>query len=65
LSDAAWAARALYRSEPAESVLMRCRVGQMMQQRGLTHEVKYAARLGAVDVVPKLVDGRLLPVALA
>jgi len=64
-SDAAWAARALYRSESAESVLQRCRVGQMMQGRGLTHEVKYAARLGALDVVPKLIDGRLMPVALA
>jgi 2-phosphosulfolactate phosphatase len=64
-SDAAWAARALYRSEPAESLLLRCRVGQMMQERGLTHEVKYAARLGALEVVPKLIDGRLMPVALA
>ena len=64
-SDAAWAARALYRSEPAESMLLRCRVGQMMQERGLTHEVKYAARLGALDVVPKLIDGRLMPVAVA
>jgi phosphosulfolactate phosphohydrolase-like enzyme len=37
----------------------------MMQGRGLTHEVRYAARLGALDVVPKLIDGRLMPVALA
>ena len=64
-SDAAWAARALYRSEPAESVLLRSRVGQMMQERGLTHEVKYAARLGALDVVPELIDGRLTPVGIA
>ena len=64
-SDAAWAARALYRSEPAESLLLRCRVGQMMQERGLTQEVKYAARLGTLDVVPKLVDGRLTPIMLA
>ena len=64
-SDAAWAARALFRSEPAESALMRCRVGQMMQERGLTDEVKFAARLGALDVVPKLIDGRLTPVATA
>jgi len=64
-SDAAWAARALFRSEPAESVLMRCRVGQMMQERGLTHEVKFAAQLGTLEVVPKLLDGRLRPVALA
>jgi len=64
-SDAAWAARALYRSEPAESVLMRCRVGRMMQERGLSREVKFAAQLGSLDVVSKLIDGRLRPVALA
>jgi phosphosulfolactate phosphohydrolase-like enzyme len=62
-SDAAWAARALYRSERAESLLLRSRVGQMMQERGLTEEVKFAARLSVMDVVPKLVDGRLMPVA--
>lgn len=64
-SDAAWAARALFRSEAPESALMRCRVGKMMQERGLTHEVKYAAQLGVLDIVPKLVDGRLQPVAAA
>jgi 2-phosphosulfolactate phosphatase len=64
-SDAAWAARALFRSEPAESVLQRCRVGRMMQERGLSHEVKYASQLGTLDVVPKLIDGRLEPVAVA
>ncbi len=64
-SDAAWAARALFRSEPAESALMRGRVGQMMQERGLAHEVKFAARPGALHVVPKLIDGRLIPVATA
>jgi len=61
-SDAAIAARALFRSESPESALMRCRVGKMMQERGLTHEVKYAAQLSALDVVPKLVDGVLKPV---
>ena len=65
MSDAAWAALAVFRSEPAESVLLRCRVGQMMQERGLAREVKYAAQLGVLDVVPKLVDGRLTPIALA
>jgi 2-phosphosulfolactate phosphatase len=64
-SDAAWAARALYRSERAESLLLRSRVGQMMQVRGLTEEVKFAARLSVMDVVPKLIDGRLMPVATA
>ena len=61
-SDAAWAARALYRSEPAESVLLRCRVGALMRQRGLTEEVKYAAQLSALDMVPKLTDGVLKPI---
>ena len=60
-SDAAIAARALFRSESPESALMRCRVGKMMQERGLTHEVKYAAQLSALDVVPKLIDGVLKP----
>jgi 2-phosphosulfolactate phosphatase len=64
-SDAAWAARALYRSETAESLLLRCRVGRMMQERGLTDEVRFAARTSVMDVVPKLVDGRLTPVASA
>jgi 2-phosphosulfolactate phosphatase len=64
-SDAAWAARALFRSEASESVLKRCRVGQMMRDRGLTHEVEFAARLSAMDVVAKLIDGRLAPVMSA
>ena len=58
-SDAAIAARALFRSEGPESALLRGRVGQLMQQRGLTQEVKYAAQLSLLDVVPKLFDGVL------
>lgn len=65
LSDAAWAARALYKSEAADSLLLRCRVGQMMQTRGLAEEVRFAARESVMDVVPKLIDGRLRPFALA
>jgi 2-phosphosulfolactate phosphatase len=61
-SDAAIAARALFRSEAAKSALMRCRVGKLMQERGHEHEVEYAAQLGVLDVVPKLVDGVLKPV---
>jgi 2-phosphosulfolactate phosphatase len=61
-SDAAIAARALFRSEPAESALLRSRVGKMMQERGLTHEVEYAAQLSRLEVVPKLVDGALRPI---
>ncbi len=61
-SDAAMATRALFQSEPARSVLLRSRVGQLMQERGHTHEVEYAAQLGTLDVVPKLIDGVLTPV---
>jgi 2-phosphosulfolactate phosphatase len=64
-SDAAWAARAVYRSEEPESALLRCRVGKLMQERGLTEEVRFAARRSVMDVVPKLLDGRLVPVASA
>jgi len=58
-SDAAIAARALFRSESAESALLRSRVGKMMQERGLAHEVRYAAQLSCFETVPKLVDGVL------
>ena len=61
-SDSAIAARALFRSEEARTALLRSRVGQLMQERGHTHEVEYAAQLGVLDVVPKLVDGVLQPV---
>jgi 2-phosphosulfolactate phosphatase len=61
-SDAAIAARALFHSEDAQSALLRSRVGQLMQERGHAHEVEYAAQLGTLDVVPKLVDGVLKPV---
>lgn len=64
-SDSAWAARALYRSEPAEPLLLRSRVGQLMQERDLTEEVQFAARLSVMDVVPKLIDGRLAAVSTA
>lgn len=59
-SDAALAARSLFRSEDAASCLMRARVGRMMVDRGLTHEVHYAAGLSRLPAVPKLLDGKLL-----
>ncbi|HVY06873.1 MAG TPA: 2-phosphosulfolactate phosphatase [Burkholderiales bacterium] len=59
-SDAALAARSLFRSEDAADCLMRARVGRMMAERNLTHEVQFAARLSAMDAVPVLEDGRLL-----
>ena len=32
----------------------------MMAERGLAHEIAYAAQLSALDVVPRLADGRLV-----
>jgi len=60
LSDAAIAALHLYRSVDPFDALMRSRVGRMMQARDLVHEVEYAARRSEIDLVPRLVDGRLV-----
>jgi len=59
-SDAARAARALYLNGDPEPSLLGCRVGRMMAERGLEHEVRYAARLSALDVVPRLRGGTLV-----
>ena len=59
-SDAALAVRSLYRSEDAADCLLRARVGRLMIERNLTHEVRFAARLSALDAVPVLEGGRLL-----
>jgi len=61
-SDAARAARALFLHSDPESSLLGCRVGSMMVERGLEHEVRYAAQLSVLDAVPRLSDGRLLAV---
>ncbi len=53
-SDAARAARALFRSGAPAATLADCRVGRMMTARGLAHEVDYAARLSALEVVARL-----------
>lgn len=58
-SDAAKAARALYRNAPARQALLDSRVGRMMAARGLAREVEFAARLDAFPVVPALERGRL------
>jgi 2-phosphosulfolactate phosphatase len=58
-SDAALAVRSLYRSEDASDCLLRARVGRMMVERNLTHEVHFAARLSTLDAVPMLEQGRL------
>ncbi|MEO8166214.1 MAG: 2-phosphosulfolactate phosphatase [Betaproteobacteria bacterium] len=59
-SDAAMAARSLFRSEDAADCLLRARVGRMMIERNLAHEVHYAAGLSTLQAVPELRDGRLL-----
>lgn len=59
LSDAAKAARAVYRSAQLPATLLDCRVGRMMAQRGLRHEVEFASGEDRYDVVPVLRDGVL------
>ncbi|MSQ71597.1 MAG: 2-phosphosulfolactate phosphatase [Betaproteobacteria bacterium] len=61
-SDAARAARAVYRHGSPVETLLDARVGRMMIERGATDEVRYIAQLSAFDVVPRFVDGRLVAV---
>jgi 2-phosphosulfolactate phosphatase len=58
-SDAARAALAFYRAADAPRVLRDCRVGRMMIERGLGHEVDFAARFDALPIVPTLEQGRV------
>jgi 2-phosphosulfolactate phosphatase len=59
-SDAARVARAFYRSGDPFPTLLNCRVGRMMIDRGLEHEVEYASQRSALDVVPRFDGGRLV-----
>ncbi len=59
LSDAARAARDVFRQAPLPQALLECRLGRMMAARGLRHEVEFAARIDALPVVPVLEGGRL------
>jgi 2-phosphosulfolactate phosphatase len=59
LSDAARAARTVFRHAPLPQALLDCRLGRMMERRGLRHEVEFAARIDAFPVVPVLEAGRL------
>jgi 2-phosphosulfolactate phosphatase len=59
LSDAARAARDLYRQARLPDALLECRVGAMMVKRGLRREVEYACRIDSVPVVAALEDGRV------
>jgi 2-phosphosulfolactate phosphatase len=63
LSDAARAARTVYRNSPLPQALLECRLGRMMSARGLRHEVEFACRTDEFPVVPVLEDGRLRLVA--
>ena len=59
LSDAARAAQTVFRHAPLPEALLECRLGRMMERRGLRHEVEFAARIDALPVVPALEGGRL------
>lgn len=58
-SDAAKAARMVYRNARAPEALLDCRVGRMMVAKGLAREVEFACRLDAFPVIPVLEDGRV------
>jgi 2-phosphosulfolactate phosphatase len=58
-SDAARAARDLYRQARRPEALLECRVGAMMVKRGLRHEVEYACRTDSLPVLAVLEDGRV------
>jgi 2-phosphosulfolactate phosphatase len=57
LSDAAKAARMVYRAARAPEALLDCRVGRMMVQKGLAREVEFACRLDSLPIVPILDEG--------
>jgi len=59
LSDAAKAARMVYRAARAPEALLDCRVGRMMVQKGLAREVEFACRLDSLPIVPTLDEGRV------
>jgi 2-phosphosulfolactate phosphatase len=59
LSDAARAARTVYREARAPQALLECRVGRMMVARGLQREVEFASRHDAFPIIPVLDEGRL------
>jgi 2-phosphosulfolactate phosphatase len=59
LSDAAKAARTVYRNARTPHDLLDCRVGRMMAAKGLAREVEFACRVDAFPVVPTLDAGRL------
>ncbi|WP_119157157.1 2-phosphosulfolactate phosphatase [Caldimonas tepidiphila] len=58
-TDAAQAAGLLHQGSSAEQCLWSARVGRHMLRKDLEDELRFAARKSCLDVVPKLVDGRL------
>jgi 2-phosphosulfolactate phosphatase len=59
LSDAAKAARLVYRNASVPPALLDCRVGRMMVGKGLAREVEFACREDAFPIVPVLQQGRV------
>jgi len=59
LSDAARAARMVYRHAPSPQALLECRVGRLMVAKGLAREVEFACRVDEFAIVPALAEGRL------
>jgi len=59
-SDAARAARQLFRAGEPLPGLLDCRVGRMMTARGFRHEVEYAAQLSVLPVVPEFDGTRII-----
>jgi 2-phosphosulfolactate phosphatase len=60
LSDAARAARLVYRNAPTPQALLECRVGRMMAAKGLANEVEFASRVDSLPVVAALEEGRVV-----
>jgi len=57
LSDAARAARDVYRQAVLPDALLDCRLGRMMSARGLRHEVEFACRIDATPLIATLDRG--------
>jgi 2-phosphosulfolactate phosphatase len=60
LTDSALAAHQMFRGGDLLDTLMRSRVGRMMVERDLVHEVEFAARPSVMTVVPRLEGTRLV-----
>jgi 2-phosphosulfolactate phosphatase len=60
LNDAAIAAMLLYRGREAYETLIESRVGRLMRDRSLEHEVHYAAQRDRLQVIPRLQNGQLV-----